>query len=214
MHELRERLGNLSLAVNRVCYQLPNIVRPERSNHDFLHAPASLADRFQRPNQRMRRIDFIVPIGANQHQVLHLRLGNQVPDQSKGRSIHPLKIVEEQGERVFGSSEHTDEPPKHQLKALFPVLRRELGDRWLLPDDQNKLGDQVCHKLAVRAKCLEQRIPPAVQLRIILAEQMTYETLQCLRECRIRNVPLVLVKLASRKDAPWGDHFVQLVDER
>src|SRR5436190_778227 len=89
-------------------------------------------------------------------------------------SLAVKRIVEEQGERVFGPSEHIEESPKHQLEACLPVLRREVGNRRLLTDDEGKLRDQVDHELAVRAKRLQQCISPAVQLRIIRAEQLMH----------------------------------------
>jgi len=87
----------------------------------------------------------------------HLWLGDQVRDQFKSRCIQPLKVVEEQDERVLGLGEHAEEPPKHQLEACLPVLRRQVGKRRRLTDDESEFGDQADHELAVRAKGLQQR---------------------------------------------------------
>src|SRR5438876_1280297 len=155
MHELRKRPGNLSLTVKRIGDELPDIVRLEWSKHDLLHPPSRLADHFECPHQRVRGIDLVAPVGANQHQMPYLRLGDQVRDQFKSRRIQPLKVVEEQDERVFGPGEHAEESPKHQLEACLPVLWRQVGKRRLLTDDESKLGDQVDHELAARADGLQ-----------------------------------------------------------
>jgi len=40
-------------------------------------------------------IHFVVSVGADQHQVLHIRLGQQIHQQIEGRRIQPLQIIEE-----------------------------------------------------------------------------------------------------------------------
>jgi hypothetical protein len=39
----------------------------------------------------------------------------------------------------------------------------------------------VDHELAVRAKCLQQGLAPASELRVVLAKQLAYEALETLR---------------------------------
>jgi hypothetical protein len=60
----------------------------------------------------VRRTDFVVTVGSDQHQVPHVRIGNQVLQQLKGCRVQPLQIVEEQRKRVLRPGERADEPPK------------------------------------------------------------------------------------------------------
>ena len=91
----------------------------------------------------MGGIDLVVPVGADQQQVLHVRLGQQILEQVERRRIEPLQIVEEQRERVLLAREHAEEAPEHQLEAVLRVLRRQLRDRRLFSDDELQLGNEV-----------------------------------------------------------------------
>src|SRR5262249_61538870 len=72
----------------------------------------------------MACIDFVVPVGADQHQVLHIRPGQQILYQIERRGIEPLQIIKEKGERMFRPCEYTDESTEHQLKASLRILWR------------------------------------------------------------------------------------------
>ena len=98
----------------------------------------------------MGGIDFVVPVGADQHQVLHIRPGQQILEQIERRRVEPLQIVEEQGQRMFRPREYADESPEHQLEAALRVLWRKLRDRRLFSDDELQFGDQIHHELSVR----------------------------------------------------------------
>ena len=159
--------------------------------------------------------DFVVPVGADQQQVPHIRLGQQVLEQIERRRIEPLQIVEEQGQRMLRPGEHAEEAPEDQLEASLRVLRRQLGHRRLLADDELQLGDQIHHELPVRTQRLAERLTPAAELRFALRQERTDQTLKGLREGRIRDVALVLVELARGKQAARRhQHLVQLVHDR
>jgi hypothetical protein len=66
---------------------------------DLLHERARSADRFQLAHQRMVGADLIVPIGSDQQQVLHIRLGQQILKKVEGGRVEPLQIVEKQRQR-------------------------------------------------------------------------------------------------------------------
>ena len=50
----------------------------------------------------MGGIDFVVAVGADQHQVLHIRPGQQILEQIERRRIEPLQIVEESASGCSG----------------------------------------------------------------------------------------------------------------
>src|SRR5260370_16168521 len=70
---------------------------------------ARLADRFELADQRMSGIDLVIPVSPDQHQMLHVRLGQQILQQVQGCRVEPLQIVEEQRR----SEEHTSELQSH-----------------------------------------------------------------------------------------------------
>ena len=108
----------------------------------------------------MRGTDLVVPVGADQQQVPHLRVGNQVLEQIERRGIQPLQIVKEQRERVFRPCERAEEASEDQLEAVLRVLRRKVWNRRLLADDELQLRDEVNDELPIRAQRLLKTVPP------------------------------------------------------
>ena len=158
--------------------------------------------------------DFVVPIGADHQQGLHIPLGQEILEHSERSRIEPLQIVEEERQRMVRPGEHTDEPPEHQLETPLRVLRRELRHGRLVADEERQCGDEVHHEPSVRLQRLTKRGAPAVQLGLALPQKVPDEALKRLRERRIRDVALVLVKLACGKEAAGRhEHFMQLVDD-
>src|SRR3954470_23787657 len=163
----------------------------------------------------MGGIDFVVPVGANQQQVLHIPPGQQILEQIERCCIEPLEIVEEQGERMFRPREYADESPEHQLKAALRILWRQFGDRWLFADDVLQFRDEINDEPTVRFERLEQCLPPLPQLSFGLAQKRADQALKGLRKGGVGDVALVLVKLARcKKTAGRNKRLMKLVDDR
>src|SRR6266850_378825 len=62
-----------------------------------------------------------------------------------------LRIVKKKRERVLLAREHPEEAPEHHLEPVLRVLRRQLRDRWLFPNHELKLGNEVDDELTIRA---------------------------------------------------------------
>src|SRR4029453_9166724 len=122
MDQLRQRDGGLRFTVKRIRYQLGQVFTGQGREYDFLQYRSTLSHRFELAHQRMACIDFVVPVGTDQHQVLHIRPGQQILHQVERRGIEPLQIVKEKGERMFRPREYADESTEHQLKAALRVL--------------------------------------------------------------------------------------------
>ena len=58
----------------------------------------------------MRRVDLVVPVCADEEEVLRFGLHQDVLQQIERSPIEPLQIVEEQRQRMLGLREHTDQP--------------------------------------------------------------------------------------------------------
>ncbi len=137
---------------------------------------------------------------------------NRSLEQVERRRVEPLQIVEEERERMLRPGEDAEEAPEHQLEAALRVLRRQLGDRRLLADDELQLRDEVDDELAVRPQRLAKRVAPRGQLGLALAEERPDQALERLRQRRVRDVALVLVELAGGEQAARrNERLVQLV---
>ncbi len=163
----------------------------------------------------MGEADFIVPVGANQQKVLHLRMRDKMFEQIKAGCIEPLQIIEKQRERMLLPGENGEETPEYHLETILPVLRRKLRNRRLLSDDEMQLRNQVDHDLTVRTKCLQQRSSPLADFRLAPGKDLPDQRLESLRQRRIGDVALVLVELAAGKEtARRRQRFVKLAHHR
>ena len=214
MHQLRQRRDALRLAAKRIGDQLPEVVVGERRKADLLHLRSDLADRVELARQRMSGIDLVVAIGADQHEVLQIRPGQQILEQVERRRVEPLQIVEKQRQRMVRSGKDTNEPAEYELETPLRLLRLKVRDRRLVSDDELQFGDEVDHELSVRTERLEKGVAPLGQLGVTLAQQAANEALESLGDRRIGNVALVLVELAGGEKAARRDqHPVQLMDD-
>jgi hypothetical protein len=93
-----------------------------------VHYRSTSTDRFELAHQRVGGINLVVSVSADQHQVLHIRPGQQILEQIKGCRIKPLQIIEEEGQRMFPPREYADKSPEHQLKTALRVLGWKLRD--------------------------------------------------------------------------------------
>src|SRR5450631_12909 len=151
MDQFCQRGDAFGCAVKRIPNQPPQVFTGERRKDNFVHDRARLADRFKLADQRMGGIDLVISVGPDQHQMLYVRLGQQILQQVQRCGVEPLQIVEEQRQWVLRPGEHGEKAPENQLKATLRVVGRQLRDRRLFTDDELQLRNQVYDKLPVRA---------------------------------------------------------------
>jgi hypothetical protein len=102
---LCRQIGALGPAVKGVHEQLAHIVATEWGENDVLHRRSALADRIQLADQRVGGIDLVVPIRADEQQVLQIGLGQQVFEQIERGCVQPLQVVvEEESQQTAPSS--------------------------------------------------------------------------------------------------------------
>src|ERR1700740_1287617 len=160
----------------------------------------------------MRRPDFVVAIGPDQHQVPQIGIGKQVLQEFKSCPVQPLQIVEKQRERVLRPGKYSEESTEYQLEPVPRILRRQVRDRRLLSDDKFPLRDEVDDKLAICTYSLLNSATPLVHLRFALNEDLPDKGLKSLGQSRVRDVAFVLVELARREQAARRTkRLVQLV---
>src|SRR5580704_4884517 len=93
--------------------------------------------------------------------------------------------------------EYPDQPTEYQLEAAQRILWWKFRDRRLFSYNKFQLGDEVDHKPSVRVQRLHKDCAPLRQLGLALAEKRTNQSLEGLRQCRVGNIALVLIKLAG-----------------
>src|SRR5262245_37954927 len=187
----------------------------ERRQRDFIDPAARVPDGLELDHQRMRGIDLVVAVGADQQQVPQIRVGQQVFEQVERRGIEPLQVVEKERKRMLRPGKYTDETPEHEQETALRLLWLKCRDRWRLPNDQLQFGDEVGHEPRIGLQRLQKRVAPVRQLRIRLAEQRAHQAPEGLRESGIRDGTFVLVELTrSKKAAGRYEHLVQLIDDR
>ena len=106
--KLCERGCTIRLAVKRIRKQLLEVVASQGGKHDIVQDRSCLTNRLQLTHQWMRRVHFVIPVGADQHQMLHIGLAQQILDQIQRRSVEPLQIVEKQRQGMFRPSKNAD----------------------------------------------------------------------------------------------------------
>src|ERR1700722_11785664 len=151
VHQLRQRRGARRLAAQRIRYQMPEVFTGKRRKRDLLYPSAGALDGVELAPQRMGGINLVIPISPNQHQMLHVRLSQQILQQVQRCRVEPLQIVEEQRQWVLRPGEHGEKAPENQMKAALRVMGRQLRNRRLVADDELQLRNQVYYKPPVRA---------------------------------------------------------------
>src|ERR1700722_2792055 len=196
LHQLRQRRDMGRIAAKRIRDQLLEVVASEGRQVNLLNQRSGLAYCVELVLQRMSGIDLVVPVSADQHQVLQIRLGQQILQQVERGRVKPLQVVQEQRQRMFRPRKYPDKPPEHELKTALCLLRRKLRDRWLFSNDEFQFRHQVHNEQPVRPQRLTERLAPAVQIGLAFAQKWTDKALKGLGQRGVRNVALVLVEFA------------------
>ncbi|MNK97407.1 hypothetical protein D3C87_1177390 [compost metagenome] len=214
-HQLRQRFDMRNLVMQRLGDQLLDVRLGQRCQRDLFDPAARSANGLELARQRVGDIHFVAAIGAHQHQVAHVRAGQQILQQVERCRVEPLQIVEKQGQRMLGPGKHTDKAPEHQKETPLCLLRVKGRNRWWFADDEFEFRDEVGHQPRIGIQRLLQRVTPVRQLRVVLAQQRAHQALKGLYQRRIRNVAPVLIELAGGENsARRHQHFVQFIDHR
>src|SRR4030095_88406 len=130
----------------------------------------------------MGRVNFVVSVRADQHQVPHIGLGEQILDQIERGRIEPLQIVEEQRKRMLRPRANSDKSPQDEQESALGVLERKVGDWRRFADDELQFRNKVHNELSVRTERLMKRIAPFVQFAFALTQERTDKALKGLGE--------------------------------
>src|SRR5258705_9221270 len=214
MDQFCQRGDAFGFAVESIPNQPPQVFRSERRKDDFVHDRARLADRFELADQRMGGIDLVIPVSPDQHQMLHVRLGQEILQQVERCRVEPLQVVEEQRQRMFRPCKYADKSSEYQLEAALRLLRWKLRDRRLFSNDELQFGNKIDDELTVRIQRVPKGVTPGSEVGLALGEKGPDEALKGLRERGIGDVPLVLIELAGCEQAARpNERLVQFIDD-
>ena len=90
IYKLRQRRGPGRFAMQRVGDELSDMLELQRGKLDLADLRPRAAHRRKPTRQRMRDVDLVVAIGADQHQMAHVRLSQDILDEVKRCSVQPL----------------------------------------------------------------------------------------------------------------------------
>src|SRR5438105_1188837 len=119
--------------------------------HDLLDGGSVLSDGSQSAGKRMRGINFVASVRANQHQMLHIGLQQQAFKQIERGRIEPLQIVKEENQGVLLACEYTYESPENELEPALRILGWKFGYWWLFSKNELQFGHNVEHEQPVWA---------------------------------------------------------------
>ena len=195
-----ERSHLLGRAADGVCGEGHQVLDGDRLQHHLLHADPRLANLLDGGPQRVRGVDLVVAIGAEHQKVAGVRRGEQGPEQLEAGEVGPLKIVEEQDQRMLRGAERGDEGVEHHPEAFLGLERRQRRQRRLGPEEELGLRDDLRDQLPVRADRLGEAVPPDPLPLLAGGEQIGEHAPERLSERRIGNVALAGVELPRQED--------------
>ena len=213
--QARQRRGLGQGAMNRIGDELLKVPLRKRSDHDVAYDNSGIAQAIEHDSQPVRGTDVVVTAGANEEQVARIGVGRQIVDQVQAGGIGPLKIVEEDGERVLWTREGADELAQHDSQPALRLGQRQLGYARLWTDDELDLRNQVDDQLAIGTNRRCDATPPPRDLVRGLGEDVERQLMKCSNDSQIGDVALVLLELGRQEQpAPKDDGLSELIDDR
>ena len=127
MDELREGDGLRWCATQRIRDERLQMFAAEGRQRDLLDLRTRAADGLELAHERMGRVHFVVPIGADHQQMAQVGAEHQLFEQIERRHIDPMQIVEEECQGMFRLGECANEAPEGDLEQPAGLLRRKIG---------------------------------------------------------------------------------------
>jgi len=133
LHQLRQGLGVLTLAVHGIGNQVLDMVERQWCERNLGDPDSRLSDPSNVRRRGSNGRHFVVAISAHQQQIANVRMSYEMPEKIERRRIQPLQVVEKQRQRVFLPREYADESPEHHLEAFLRFQRGQIPNRGCLP---------------------------------------------------------------------------------
>ena len=185
-----------------IAKQLINVVGRERAKPKFAYGRIGLANTVQRERERVLRSHLVVAVSTDQQQMACVAMGDEILDQSQGRGIEPLKVVDKNNQWVLLPREDVDETLEHQLKPKSGLRWRKYSHGRLRTDQANELGNKVSQKTALIADSLPNGVAPAADVFLFAAQKLANQPLEGLSQSGVRDAFKAQVELSRDEDAP------------
>jgi hypothetical protein len=211
----RERLDVFAAASQRVADEGGEGLGRDRAERDARDARPRLARLVHRQHEEVRGRHLVVAVGADDDEVAHLGVGQELLQQPEAPRVGPLEVVEEEREGVVPPREHPDEAPEDHAEPVLRLGRRQLGGRRLPPDDEGDLRDHVDHELRVDPEGAQEALLPPGDVLLALGEDGEHQLPEGLDERGVGDVALVSVELPRDEQPPLPRHWrFELVHQR
>src|SRR5262249_43791084 len=210
--ELSERLHLPRCAAKGVAQEVSDITDRERTENDLIDSRVGLADSLQGAHEWMGESDLVVTVGADEQKVPRVGMGHEIFDERQRRRVEPLKIVDENHERVLRPRKDAHETLEHRLKSKLRLQWGELRYGRLRTDDECELGDQLGQETPLTGDRFPNGLAPVADTVVVPIQDLANEPPESLGQGGIGNVSEAEVETAGDEDAPrQNDDLVQLV---
>ena len=120
----------------------------------------------------MRLIHFVIAISANDHQMAHRLIREQVTQKFQGCRIDPLQIIQKYHQWMIGLTKYQYEIAENQIDPVLRLGRLQLRYRRLRTENDLKIRQCVDDELSVGSECLLQPHSPIIQLLFIFSQHL------------------------------------------
>src|SRR2546422_208070 len=169
----------------------------------------------QRAHQQMARVDFVVPVGADQEKEFHPRAGEERAEKAQRRRVGPLQVVDEDHQRMLALRQRAHEVLEDELEPVLRLGGGERRRRRLLAQDELDLRNEFRQDTRVGAERFREPRAPSAQAGLALGEQLLQEAAEGLDQRAVGNIADDRIELAGDEVTPLADDgLVELLDER
>ena len=131
--EVRERFDLRWIAVKCVADKEREIMERERPDRQPLDPSPFCFQSVQRSNQRVRGIDLIVTVSADQEQALNGRARQQRLKKIERGRVRPLQVIERNNQGMVSAREGSYEVLEDKPKTVLGLRRPQRDGRGLRP---------------------------------------------------------------------------------
>jgi len=163
----------------------------------------------------MARVDFVVPVGADQEKEFHPRAGEERAEEAQRRRVGPLQVVDEDHQRMLALRQRAHEVLEDELEPVLRLGGGERRRRRLLAQDELDLRNEFRQDTRVGAERFREPRAPSAQAGLALGEQLLQEAAEGLDQRAVGNIADDRIELAGDEVTPLADDgLVELLDER
>ena len=121
----------------------------------------------------MGAMHFVIPIRADDKQVMATGCRHEQLQQLSRSGIDPLEIVQKEHKRVRWLGKHTDEVLKNQIKPMSSYVWFQDGNLGLWADKEFYLGNDFDNDLAAEPQTVQEFVAPGGYVVLACGENLS-----------------------------------------